>query len=200
MKVARQPLAEQWADRICSQLGKSVEAIIEVGRLLAKAKGDLAHGEWGRLFGDGLVPFSQGTAGRLIAIAAHPVLSDSAHAPNLPQSWMSLYELTKVPEPTLKNAISDGVITPDMPRKAVADLIPPKPDRPVRPVPVVEPLTKWADDEAAARIDAALRPARDLVDDWPDGEGLDLFIHEVRQLLKYLETIEIKRHVEKVSA
>ena len=91
-KLARVPRAEQWADRICTQLGKSVEAIIEVGRLLVKAKADLAHGEWGRLFEDDLVPFGQRTADRLMAIARHPVLSNSTHVSNLPPSWGTLYE------------------------------------------------------------------------------------------------------------
>jgi Protein of unknown function (DUF3102) len=122
--LSKLPRAEQWADRICTQLGKSVEAIIETGRLLVKAKADLSHGEWGRLFDESLVPFSQNTAGRLMAVADNPVLANSAHVQNLPPSWGTLYELTKVPEPTLKNAIRDGVITPDMPRKAVADLVP----------------------------------------------------------------------------
>ena len=59
-----QPLADQWAERICVQLRKSVESIIQVGRLWVEAKDDLEHGEWGRLLDDKLVPFSQDTAWR----------------------------------------------------------------------------------------------------------------------------------------
>jgi hypothetical protein len=65
------------------------------------------------LFDDKLVPFSQGTAERLMAIAKHPVLSNSAHAPTLPTSWTTLYELTKADRSKLKDAIKDGSITPD---------------------------------------------------------------------------------------
>ena len=44
--LVRMPRADEWADRICRQLGKSVEAIIEVGRLLVAAKAKLPHGEF----------------------------------------------------------------------------------------------------------------------------------------------------------
>jgi hypothetical protein len=125
-KVSKLPRAEQWADRICTQLGKSVESIIEVGRLLVKAKADLEHGEWGRLFSDDLLPFSHQTANKLMAVASNSLLSNPAHVRNLPPHWGTLYELTKAEPATLKNAFKDGVITPDMPRKAVKALLPTK--------------------------------------------------------------------------
>jgi len=128
--LTKLPRAEQWADRICTQLGKSVEAIIEVGRLLVKAKADLAHGEWGRLFQDELVPFTINTAQRLMVISQHPTLSNTAHAQYLPPSWTSLYELTKVEPKRLTAAFKDGIITPDMKRRDVTALLPPKRKRP----------------------------------------------------------------------
>ena len=124
-KVAHIPGAEQWADRICTQLGKTVESILEVGRLLIKAKAALPHGEFGRLFHEGLVPFTQNTADRLMAIAKHPALSNSAHAQNLPSSWMTLYELTKADPAILRAALKDGSIKPDMTRREIRALLPP---------------------------------------------------------------------------
>lgn len=121
-KLVRLAGAEQWADRITTQLSKSVESIIATGRLLIQAKRALPHGEWGRMFKDGLVPFSQNTADRLMAIASHAVLSNSAHVQNLPASWGTLYELTKVEPKTLTAAIKDGVVTVDMPRARVKTL------------------------------------------------------------------------------
>ncbi len=119
--------AEQWADRIRGELRRTVESIVETGRLLLKTKSDLAHGEWGRMFEERLIPISQDTAGCYMRIAAHPLLSNSDHGRNLPPSWRTLYELTKVPEPTLINAFKDGLITPEMERRHVAALLPPKP-------------------------------------------------------------------------
>lgn len=190
----RQPLAEQWAERISTHHQRSVESVIETGRLLMKAKSELQHGEWGRLFDERMLPFDQGTAGRLIAIASHPLLSNSAHAPNLPVSWATLYELTKVPEPTLKGALKDGIITPDMPRKAVKALEPPKPRRveskPVVTIDIEPAITSWSDDEEADAVREALISVRDLIDRWPDGRSLRLLHHELTQVLKYVERVD----------
>lgn len=149
--LAKQPRAEQWADRICAQLGKSVEAIIETGRLLVKAKTDLVHGEWGRLFADNLLPFSQQTANKFMAISENQLLSNPAHGRNLPATWTTLYELTKAEPTTLKNALRDGVITPDMPRSAVAELLAPKPAARVAVVDV-EPDDTDTDDSDAVEL------------------------------------------------
>lgn len=133
--LAKTLRAEQWASQICAQLSKSAEAIIATGRLLVKAKADLPHGEWGRMFEEKLIPLSQGTAERFILIANHRLLSNSAHAPNLPSSWMTLYELTKVPDKALDNAFKDGLITPSMERREVKALLPVSRPEPVRSTP-----------------------------------------------------------------
>ncbi len=54
------------------------------------------------MFEDALVPFTIRTAQMLMAIAEHPQLSNSAHAQNLPPSWRTLYEFTKVEPKTPK--------------------------------------------------------------------------------------------------
>lgn len=162
--LSTMPRAEQWAGRICTQLGKSVESIIDVGRLLVKAKDDLPHGEWGRLFEDELIPFSHQTANKLMAVAGNSLLSNPAHVRNLPPSWGTLYELTQVPELTLKNAIRDGVITPDMPRKDVKALMPSRPVR-VTPPHDDEPDVEPGDDEP----DVEPAPRRVLA---PPSDGL----------------------------
>jgi Protein of unknown function (DUF3102) len=135
--VLKRDRTEQWADRITVQLGKTVESIIEVGRLLVRAKKDLSHGEFGRLFSDHLVPFGQGTGERLMAVANHPVLSNSAHGPTLPPSWRTLYELTKADQSKLKAALRDGRITPDLKRRDIDELLPATRTRTARKASVV---------------------------------------------------------------
>jgi hypothetical protein len=74
---------QAYADRIRVALGRSVEAILEVGRALLAAKAALERGTWERLLTghaeaiERPVPFSIRTAQRLMAIAQHPVLSRS---------------------------------------------------------------------------------------------------------------------------
>jgi hypothetical protein len=88
--------AEEWATRINIQRGRSVEAIIETGRLFQQAKDELEHGEWGRMFKEKLVPVSQATADQYMAVARHPILSNSEHAQILPASWSTLYRLARL--------------------------------------------------------------------------------------------------------
>jgi Protein of unknown function (DUF3102) len=119
----------QFAEEIGRAWQKSVENIIETGRLIAQAKNGLQHGEFMAMVETDL-PFKVHTADRLMAIAANPVLSNCAHALNLPPSWMTLYQLTRLPERVLEEKIADGTINPGMERKDVADLIRPPSERP----------------------------------------------------------------------
>jgi hypothetical protein len=119
----------QFAEEIGRAWQKSVENIIETGRLVAQAKNGLQHGEFTAMIETDL-PFAPNTAQRLMAIATHPVLSNTAHGPLLPPSWRTLYELTKLPEQILEEKIADGTINPGMERKDVADLIRPPSERP----------------------------------------------------------------------
>ncbi len=108
-----------WASRICAYWRASVEAILEVGRLLADAKKALPHGEFGKMIEGGL-PFTSRTAQRLMAIAADPKISNAAHVSHLPPAWGTLYELTKLTEEQFAAAIDEGLIRPDMERGSIS--------------------------------------------------------------------------------
>jgi hypothetical protein len=60
------------------------------------------------------------------------VLSNTAHARLLPPSWMTLYELTKLPEETLRKKIDCGAITPKIERKDVVLMRPTSCNQPVK--------------------------------------------------------------------
>lgn len=120
--------ADYWAPRINAEWRKSVEGILNVGRQLIAAKEACEHGEFLRLFkghenavGD-TVPFSANTAEILIKVAGHPVLSKSDHGQTLPQSWRTLYELTKLDDEQIVAGIKAGEITPDMTRAEASAL------------------------------------------------------------------------------
>jgi hypothetical protein len=102
-----------WAARITACWRASVEAIIEVGRLLIAAKAALPHGEFGKME----LPFTFSTAERLMAIARDRKLSNPAHVQYLPASWGTLYELTKLDDEQFEAAIDKKIIRPDMDRK-----------------------------------------------------------------------------------
>jgi hypothetical protein len=196
-KLTKLPRAEQWADRICTQLGKTIESIIEVGRLLVKAKHDLPDGEWIRMVNGGLLPFGKSWAAMFMAIANSQLLVNFHDRGNLPPAVGTLYQLAKADTAKLKNALKDGLVKPDMSRKAVKALLPPKKKRlpkasDVEPEESTVPLSLWSDEREATAIHDALQPVRQLVDEWPDDRSLALLVHEVKELLKYLQRIEVK--------
>jgi hypothetical protein len=61
----------------------------------------------------------------LMAIARHPIISNRNHGNDLPPSWRTLYELSRVPEKKLLAKIADGTINPKIERKDVVALLPP---------------------------------------------------------------------------
>lgn len=78
----------------------TIQGIIKTGQDLCTAKAELDHGEWGELTGraegsEGLLPFGDRTAQRLMEIASNPNILNATHASHLPASWYTLYELTK---------------------------------------------------------------------------------------------------------
>lgn len=114
--------AEWYAKVISSEWRKSIEGIVEVGRQLLQAKKNCEHGEFLRMFKghenavSDPVPFGEDAAQRLMAIANNGVLSNADQSRFLPQSWQTLYELTKLDDETLIAGIKSGGITPDTTR------------------------------------------------------------------------------------
>lgn len=120
--------ADYWAPRINAEWRKSVEGILNAGRQLIAAKGACEHGEFLRLFkghenavGEP-VPFGERSAEMLIAISSNKVLSNPNHGSDIPASWRSLYELTKLDDEQIVAGIKAGEITPDMTRAEASAL------------------------------------------------------------------------------
>ena len=85
----------RWASRISARWQDSVDAILDVGRLLIEAKGELPHGQWLKMFDGREVPFGKRTAQMLIKVSLDARLTNTKHASLLPNSWFTLYELTR---------------------------------------------------------------------------------------------------------
>lgn len=118
---------EAWALRINAAWRRSLEAVIETGRLLIDAKAQLRHGQWQSLI-DTQLDFSSDTAQRLMAIARDQRLSNPAHVRFLPRSYSTLHELTKLSDEQFSRGIEEKIINPDMERREVERLRP-RPER-----------------------------------------------------------------------
>ena len=152
--------AAYWAEKISARWHEAVQSIIDCGRLLKDAKDALGHGEWGEMFRAKRVPFSQSTANKLMAIADHKVLTDSEHVPNLPPSWGTLYELSHIPEPDLREMLSDGYINCETPRAEARRLA---------------NKVRWDGAYIYGRVPAALSVLMRLVrEEWPDPDKINL--------------------------
>jgi len=131
--------AEYWAPKIHGEWRKSIEGILGVGRQLIAAKEACEHGEFLRLFKghenavSDHVPFGVSTADKLMEVARNEVISNSEFVPNLPQSWGTLYELTKLDEETLIAGIKAGEITPETTRAQAAALHADPVEKPEKP-------------------------------------------------------------------
>jgi N6-adenosine-specific RNA methylase IME4 len=103
----------EWAGKITQAWRETVDGIFRVGDLLIAAKADPAC-----RFEEMRLPFERNTAQRLIIVAQDQRLRMGAHAPSLPPSWMTLYELTKLDDQQLDDHADE--ITPDLERGTVS--------------------------------------------------------------------------------
>lgn len=111
--------AAEFAERIKGAWHRSLDAIFETGRLFLLAKDTLPRGEFEPMV-EALGLGGRRTAERLMAIARDPRLP--THVSRLPAHWGTLYELTRLDDPTFQARIADGTIRPDMERRDVAKL------------------------------------------------------------------------------
>jgi hypothetical protein len=125
-----------WSNAIHDSWRQSTQCIIETGRLLLHAQEELDRD----VFRAMRLPFGKRTRERLMAIAAHPFLA--THVSQLPPSWGTLYELTRLPDQILLAKLEDGTIHPDLERKEATALL----NRPKKPQIISKPdlLVAWA--------------------------------------------------------
>jgi hypothetical protein len=104
-----------FAKRITIAWQKTVQSILEVGRLLLAAKKKLPHGDFTAMVESDL-PFSIRTAECLMSIARHPRLAKAnPHTcASLPSSWRALYELSRLPARQFVAALRARRIFADM--------------------------------------------------------------------------------------
>jgi hypothetical protein len=119
-----------WADRINDAWQKSINGILESGRLLIRAKDKLDHGNFEKMIQSEL-NFGENTAQRLMNIARNPTLANPDHGQLLPPSWRTLDELDraerKLGEGTISRWLAEGTVTPKTERREIVALIaPPK--------------------------------------------------------------------------
>jgi hypothetical protein len=123
-------LLQAKADRLKNSLGKTTGAVVEFGLHLIEEKDKESPGNWGKLFKGHPqavarpIPITQNAAGRFMTIARHPVLSNSAHWAELPNSWRTLAELARIKDPAvLEKFIASGRVHAELTRQEADYLV-----------------------------------------------------------------------------
>lgn len=113
---------QEWGAIVRADLGRSVQGVLDAGRHLREAKEQLGHGEWEPWL-QAEVGITRQSAARLMEVSRHPAISNGTHVFQLPPSWGTLYELSRLDPPQLEQAIADGEVTPTLERKAAKALV-----------------------------------------------------------------------------
>jgi len=109
----------EWSSRINSAWRKTIEGVFETGRLIVAAEAAMPPEQFQYLVKNSLL-FDRTTAWRLKAIAKDQRLV--AHVQQLPASWGTLYEITKLPDEEFQQKLARGEINPNMQRKEITGI------------------------------------------------------------------------------
>ena len=112
-----------WAEVIRRDLVAGTTAFISAGRKFIEAKQALK--ETNEYFTDLVTDlgYDLDTVERWMAIARHPVLSDSENFRNLPTAWTTLHTLSRIPQELLLKYIADGIVHAQLSGKAATQLL-----------------------------------------------------------------------------
>lgn len=149
---------------ICRLWGRAQGAFLEIGRLLIRAKETLAHGDYTTAV-EAELPFSARTAYQLRE-AARWAMAGSIPLERLPGAYSTIYLLSTLDEPTLKEAQNEGLIRPELKR---AELIAWRQGRAGEKDPIVvvrERILRLRREKL--RLEEQLREAEQTLDDLED--------------------------------
>jgi hypothetical protein len=115
-------LIAKYARRITNCQRKSIQSIVECGRLLIAAKDELKHGKFLKMIENNL-PFKRSSAQALMKIAKDKRITKSQHAGCLPAHWSTLVKIIQLPDAELEARIADGRIHPGLERRPAVEMI-----------------------------------------------------------------------------
>jgi hypothetical protein len=114
---------DEWAEIVRPHFSQgNVNFIAGAAKLIEAKKALKKHGKFIELV-EVKLRMDISTVERWMRIARNQVLANSAHAPNLPLSWMTLYTLSQLPSNVLERFIEDGTVNPDLGRKEAERLV-----------------------------------------------------------------------------
>ena len=110
---------KDWRHRVENAWNKTLEDMVQIGKLLKDAKEDLGV-SYKQLEQE--LPFSASMAGNFIRIAEHKVLSDAQYFERLPNAVSTLSYLARIKKDKLIKYINQGAVTPELPLAKAKEL------------------------------------------------------------------------------
>jgi hypothetical protein len=107
-------LEEYYAARFELAWRRSVDSIIEAGKVLAEAKDRLPRSRF-EPWVEKRLGWTRQSANRLIAVATDARIG--THGFQMPSSWRTLYDITRLDDAEFDRLLNEGTINPEMKRK-----------------------------------------------------------------------------------
>jgi len=129
---------DYWSNLLTNRYNKLCEDTLEMCeqvRLLKQERPDTWREVW--TAPSSKMPFGLRAAEMMIRVAESQALKEAAAMKLLPSGWGTLYELTKLPDPTLKAALDQGEITCEMTQRQVRSFV--RGMKPSKPCAVTSP-------------------------------------------------------------
>ena len=119
--MAVQDTVASYVKAINASWHKSTDSILETAKVCADAEKKLSKDEKTKLFKD--LVFSKATFSKLAKVGSEGRLLNEDVKPLLPPNYSILYAIAKLSEKDLRQAIKDGIISPNMSRADLEDWV-----------------------------------------------------------------------------
>lgn len=104
--------ADEWAEVLAEDIGRTAQAHITFGLHLSQAKADVGHGGWLPLLRE--VGIDDRTARQFMSIAHNAAIANRSNCSDLPGSARALYELSRLAPEVIESGIESGDVHPGM--------------------------------------------------------------------------------------
>ena len=110
----RNDTVSAWVEDISTAWARGAAGTLELARIVAKARANLEHGEWSRLWQNQNVPFSKRKGEMLVVIGEAVGELNAQNSAHLPMAWNTLYYLARLGHARLKRLIEEGRVHSDL--------------------------------------------------------------------------------------
>jgi len=114
---------DEWAGQIQSVWVQGTTNILELARIVLRARRAMGFGDWARMWRSKKLPFAISKAKMLVRVGERLGDLDGQTFGHLPSGWSILYQLARLDRRTLERLIREGVIHPALTEREARRLV-----------------------------------------------------------------------------